>query len=88
MKGQWAPIQSLLDLVQDEQALANDMVTELEPADGGRPFRVVRGPIQFNHEPLATTRAPQANEHTETFLMEIGVEWDEIERLKTAGAIS
>lgn len=55
MKGQWAPFQSLVDLGSDEQAVANDMIAEVEPADGGRPFKVVRGPVQFNHEPLQTT---------------------------------
>ncbi|OBH52710.1 carnitine dehydratase [Mycobacterium colombiense] len=88
MKGQWAPFQSLLDLGSDEQALANDMVTEVESADGGAPFKIVRGPVQFNHEPLATTRAPQPSEHTELVLMELGVEWDKIEALKEAGAIA
>jgi crotonobetainyl-CoA:carnitine CoA-transferase CaiB-like acyl-CoA transferase len=88
MKGQWAPIQSLMELVEDEQALANDMVVELESADGGRPYKVVRGPVQFNHAPLKTRRAPQASEHTETFILELGFEWEEIERLKAAGAIA
>jgi crotonobetainyl-CoA:carnitine CoA-transferase CaiB-like acyl-CoA transferase len=88
MKGQWAPVQSLLDLTTDEQALANDMVIEVEAADGGAPLRLVRGPVQFNHEPLKTTRAPEASEHTETFLMELGFEWDRIERLKEKGAIA
>jgi crotonobetainyl-CoA:carnitine CoA-transferase CaiB-like acyl-CoA transferase len=88
MKGQWAPFQSLLDLTEDEQALANDMIIELESSDGGPPFKVVRGPIQFNHEPVKTTRAPQASEHTELFLMELGLEWDRIESLKAAGAIA
>jgi crotonobetainyl-CoA:carnitine CoA-transferase CaiB-like acyl-CoA transferase len=87
MKGQWAPIQSLGDLTSDEQALANDMLVELE-TDGGKPFKVVRGPVQYNHEPLKTARAPQASEHTETFLMELGLEWDRIEKLKAAGAIA
>jgi crotonobetainyl-CoA:carnitine CoA-transferase CaiB-like acyl-CoA transferase len=87
MKGQWAPIQSLADLTTDEQALANDMLVELE-GDDGKPFKVVRGPVQFNQEPLRTTRAPQASEHTETFLMELGLEWDRIEQLKAAGAIA
>jgi crotonobetainyl-CoA:carnitine CoA-transferase CaiB-like acyl-CoA transferase len=87
MKGQWAPIQSLLDLTSDEQALANDMLVELV-GDDGKPFKVVRGPVQFNHEPLKTARAPQASEHTETFLMEIGLEWERIEKLKAAGAIA
>jgi crotonobetainyl-CoA:carnitine CoA-transferase CaiB-like acyl-CoA transferase len=88
MKGQWAPFQSLLDLADDEQAIANDMISEVELAIGGKPFRVVRGPVQFNHEPLVTTRAPQASEHTEMVLMELGMDWDRIEQLKDAGAIA
>ena len=87
MKGQWAPIQSLMDLTTDEQALANDMLVELE-GDDGKPFKVVRGPVQFDHEPLKTTRAPQASEHTEIVLMESGMEWEQIEKYKAAGAIA
>ncbi|OBK18537.1 CaiB/BaiF CoA transferase family protein [Mycobacterium asiaticum] len=88
MRGQWAPFQSLLDLATDEQAIANDMIAEVEVASGGAPFRVVRGPVQFNHEPLETTRAPQASEHTEIVLMELGMDWDRIAELKEAGAIA
>jgi crotonobetainyl-CoA:carnitine CoA-transferase CaiB-like acyl-CoA transferase len=88
MKGQWAPFQSLIDLADDEQAIANDMIAEVELASGGEPFRVVRGPVQFNHEPLVTTRAPQASEHTEIVLMELGMDWDRIAELKESGAIA
>ena len=88
MRGQWAPFQSLVDLGTDEQAIANDMIVEVEAADGGAPFKVVRGPVQFNHEPLETTRAPQASEHTELVLMELGIDWDRIETLKDSGAIA
>jgi crotonobetainyl-CoA:carnitine CoA-transferase CaiB-like acyl-CoA transferase len=87
LKGQWAPIQSLMDMTTDDQAIANDMIVEVE-MDDGKPLRLVRGPVQFNHEPTRTTRAPQASEHTETFLMEIGIDWDRIESLKAAGAIA
>ncbi|OBK12730.1 CaiB/BaiF CoA transferase family protein [Mycobacterium asiaticum] len=88
MRGQWAPFQSLIDLTTDEQAIANDMIAEVEVASGGAPFRVVRGPVQFNHEPLETTRAPQASEHTEIVLMELGMDWDRIAELKESGAIA
>ncbi len=88
MKGQWAPFQSLVDLAGDDQAVANDMIVEVEATDGGKPFKVVRGPVQFNHEPLETTRAPQASEHTEIVLMELGIDWDRISELKDSGAIA
>jgi crotonobetainyl-CoA:carnitine CoA-transferase CaiB-like acyl-CoA transferase len=88
MKGQWAPFQSLVELADDEQAIANDMIVEVEAADGGPPFKVVRGPVQFNHEPVETTRAPQASEHTEIVLSELGMDWDRIAELKESGAIA
>lgn len=88
MKGQWAPIQSFLELINDEQAVVNDMIIEVEGADGGAPLRLVRGPVQFNGEPLQTTRAPQASEHTEIVLLELGLDWDRIEALKAKGAIA
>ncbi|WP_026343546.1 CaiB/BaiF CoA-transferase family protein [Nocardia sp. BMG111209] len=87
MRGQWAPFASLIDLGSDEQALANDMIAEVETADGA-PFKVVRGPVQFNHEPLETTRAPLASEHTELVLTELGMDWDRIAELKESGAIA
>ena len=86
--GQWAPAQSFADLVSDAQALANDMLFEVEAVDGGAPVRLVRGPVQFDGQPVGTARAPQAGEHTESLLLELGKDWDDIEQLKAAGIIT
>jgi crotonobetainyl-CoA:carnitine CoA-transferase CaiB-like acyl-CoA transferase len=78
----------MFEMMRDEQALANDMIFEVEAADGGDPIKLVRGPVQFDHTPVTTTRAPVMAEHTEIALMELGIEWDRIEELKQSGAIA
>jgi len=78
-----------IDISTEEgQALANDMLFEVEASDGDAPIKLVRNPVQFSHEPVTSTRAPQASEHTELFLMEMGLEWDRIEALKSAGVVA
>jgi crotonobetainyl-CoA:carnitine CoA-transferase CaiB-like acyl-CoA transferase len=63
---------------------ANDKLFEVEASGGGARAKRLRNPVQFNLEPVASTRAPQASQHTEVVLVELGLEWDHIEALKTA----
>ena len=88
MKGQWAAVQSLLDLGHDPQALANDMFFEVERIDGEGTMKIARGPVQFDHAPVESCRAPQAFEHTEALLLDLGLEWERIESLKASGVIA
>ena len=89
MAGQWAPVQDPFDIGSDPQVIANEFIFEVDPEDGtGRPLKLVANPVQFNHQPAKNIRAPEAWEHTELVLMEMGLEWERIEELKSKGAIS
>jgi len=88
MRGQWAVYQNSLEVAQDPQVQANGMIYEVQSPDGGPPIRLVANPVQFDGEPVSNTRGPEANEHTELFLMDLGLDWERITALKDNGAIA
>jgi crotonobetainyl-CoA:carnitine CoA-transferase CaiB-like acyl-CoA transferase len=82
----WAPVQSVPELVDDPQVLANGYVADVE-TDGVQ-YQLPNVPVQFDGHPAVLRRAAEHGEHTETILLDLGYDWDEISALRDAGAIS
>ncbi|EME23454.1 CaiB/BaiF CoA transferase family protein [Rhodococcus triatomae] len=82
----WAPVQSVHDVVDDPQVLANGYVGEVASADG-HGYRLPAVPVQLDERPPTLRRAPEHGEHTEMLLLELGYEWDRIGALQDKGVI-
>ena len=85
MEGQWAAVQSPLEILNDPQMEANGYtvpVTDLE----GNQRTLVASPVQFDETAPTIKRAPQFAEHTDDILRELGRTDDEIIQLKIDGA--
>jgi len=77
-----APFQNLVEVADDVQVTANQMVMPYDhPTYGEIP--ILGSPVNLSQTP-ATIRepAPEFSQHTETILMDAGFEWEEIEKLK------
>jgi crotonobetainyl-CoA:carnitine CoA-transferase CaiB-like acyl-CoA transferase len=87
-KGQWAPVQDSLEVIDDPQTVANGYVLGCETADG-RPFKLATTPVQFGDEPAPPKRAPDFNEHGDAILTdELGLDWDTVMDLKVKGVVA
>ena len=87
LKGQWAPIQNVLELAADPQVRANGFVAAAETAQGTA-FELPASPVQFDEKPTATSRGPEFNEQGDEILQEIGLDWDKIIELKTKNVVA
>jgi crotonobetainyl-CoA:carnitine CoA-transferase CaiB-like acyl-CoA transferase len=82
----WAPVQAVTELLEDPQVVANGYIQDVA-LEGGASYQLPAVPVQFDGEPPSMRRAPEHGEHTEAVLVDIGFDWDQIVRLKDAGAI-
>ena len=85
--GQWAMVQTTLEVAEDPQAVANGYVVDCETAEG-KPFKLAAAPVRFGAEAPSTRRAPEFNEHGDEILESIGLDWDAIVDLKVRGIVA
>ena len=82
-----SPIQTLVDVVNDPQARANNFFLPYDHPNHGK-IEIMASPVNLSKTP-ATIRlpAPEFSQHTEEVLLETGYSWDDIEQFKKNGAI-
>jgi crotonobetainyl-CoA:carnitine CoA-transferase CaiB-like acyl-CoA transferase len=87
MEGQWAPVQSPLEILADPQMKANGYILPVMDLEGNE-RTLVANPVQFDERPPALARAPQFAEHTDDILREVGRSEEQIIQLKIDGAVT
>jgi crotonobetainyl-CoA:carnitine CoA-transferase CaiB-like acyl-CoA transferase len=82
----WAPVQSVEELPDDPQVVANDYISNVV-IDGQPAYRLPAVPVQLDGCGPPLRRAPELGEHTEEVLLELGYDWDQIAELQQAEVI-
>ncbi|HEY6394074.1 MAG TPA: CoA transferase [Candidatus Binataceae bacterium] len=83
----WGPVQTDAEVLEDPQALAIGAFAAVDHPNVPD-CRVVNSPVEFGDSPTDPHRAaPELGQHTEEVAQEMGLSWEEIDRLKHSGAI-
>ncbi|MBF4479928.1 Crotonobetainyl-CoA:carnitine CoA-transferase CaiB [Rhodococcus rhodochrous J3] len=82
LAGPWAPVQDSLQVVSDPQVRDNEYLVKAGELE------LVANPVQFDVTPPQTGPAPEFAAQTEEILQELGLDWERIIELKTAGAVT
>ncbi len=82
----WASVQTTDELVRDPQAREAGIFVKYPAADGE--VETVATPVDFSATPWSIRApSPECGQHCEEILLELGVGWEEIDRLRNAGVI-
>ena len=82
----WTPFQTLDELYEDPQVIANGYLPTMT-ASNGQDVQLVASPAQFDEIAVEVTRCPEHGEHTELALIDVGFDWDQLAAMKESGAI-
>ncbi|RZW25655.1 MAG: CoA transferase [Desulfobulbaceae bacterium] len=83
----WAPLQTPLEVTQDEQAIANDYFCEWDHPEYGS-IKLLNNPIKLSRTPASNIcKAPDLGEHTDQILTGLGFTSEKIEELRNSGVI-
>jgi crotonobetainyl-CoA:carnitine CoA-transferase CaiB-like acyl-CoA transferase len=82
LAGPWAPIQDSLEVLDDAQIRANEYLVQTGELE------LVATPVQFDVTAPKPNPAPEFAAQTDEILAELGLDWDRVIELKTAGAVS
>jgi crotonobetainyl-CoA:carnitine CoA-transferase CaiB-like acyl-CoA transferase len=83
----YTPVQSIPEVVEDQQVLANNYLINIDHPTYG-PVKTMGFPWDLSGTPASWRRgAPKLGEHTEEVLLEIGYSREEVAKLREEGAI-
>jgi crotonobetainyl-CoA:carnitine CoA-transferase CaiB-like acyl-CoA transferase len=85
-RGQWDVVNTLGDVLRDEQAIANGFVQHVDYGEQGT-LPLVASPVLFDGRAPDLVPAPDFAADTDPLLLELGREWDEIVELKITEAV-
>nr|MDT0663984.1 CoA transferase [Micromonospora sp. DSM 115978] len=82
LAGPWAPVQDSLQVGDDAQIRANEYIRQAGEIE------LVANPVQFDVTAPDLGPAPEFAAQTEEILLELGIDWEGIIELKSAGAVT
>ena len=64
----WAPVNSIVDVIEDPQARASGAFVPMSPRDGEAPYEAVNSPVDFDGHAVRPGPVPRLGEHTNDVL--------------------